>query len=234
MIIFAVDSSSASGSAAIWKDGTVLAESFCNVGLTHSETLMPLCDEVFRRSGIAPSEVDLYAVTGGPGSFTGLRIGMGIVKGLAFPTNAACAAVPTTEALAFGVCPTDRTVVSVLDARQKRVYAAAYDCSGTVPAPLFEDEVLTYDELAERFCEKKILLVGDAARLCYNTLSGKADVLLAADSNLYVHAACVAAAAKVYFDRGAVCGCAELAPKYIQMPQAERERLAREKQEAKQ
>ncbi|MEG2259910.1 MAG: tRNA (adenosine(37)-N6)-threonylcarbamoyltransferase complex dimerization subunit type 1 TsaB, partial [Oscillospiraceae bacterium] len=112
MIIFAVDSSSCAGSAAVYKDGTILAESFANVGLTHSETLMVLCDEVFRRSGIGPCDVDYFAVTSGPGSFTGLRIGMGTVKGMAFATRKPCVAVPTPEALACGLAPCDRLIVT--------------------------------------------------------------------------------------------------------------------------
>lgn len=234
MIIFAVDSSSCSGSAAVWRDGRILAESYCDVGLTHSETLLPLCDETFRRAGVRPDEVSLYAVTSGPGSFTGLRIGMGIVKGMAFARDTRCAAVPTLEALAYNFCPGDRIVVPLLDARRGRVYAAAYNCAGGTPVPLFENEVLPYGELAARLAGRRAVLVGDGAPLCYNELAGTGDFVLAGTGSLFVRAANVAAAAKARFDRGLTCGCDELAPEYIQLPQAERERLARENREEKQ
>ncbi len=232
MIIFAVDASSFSGSAAVWRDGDVLAESFCNVGLTHSETLLPLCDEVFSRAGITPADVDVFAVTDGPGSFTGLRIGMGVVKGMAFATGRSCVAVPTLEALAYGLCPNDRTVVTVLDARQKRVYAGAFDCSGDAPQALFTDEVVAIDDLPALLAGKRVLLVGDAARLCYTTMTAQ-DAAVAGQSNLCVRAANVAAAAKARYDHGLTCDCGDLAPRYIQLPQAERERLARQEGEEK-
>ena len=87
MIVFGVDSSAAAGSAAAVRDGEVLYEAFANEGLTHSETLLVRCDEVFRGTGIEPAQVDCFAVTAGPGSFTGLRIGLGLVKGMAFVRN---------------------------------------------------------------------------------------------------------------------------------------------------
>ena len=228
MIIFAVDSSSCSGSAAVWRDGEILAECFCNIGLTHSETLMPLCDQTLRLAGVGPDEIDLYAVTAGPGSFTGLRIGMGIVKGMAFVHDTPCVGVPTLEALAWGLCPCDRLVLPVLDARRRRVYAAGYDCGGETPRPLFENELLGYDQLAEKAGGKAAVLVGDAARLCYTSIADAGNFSLAAQSSLLVRAGNVAAAAKARFDRGLACGCGELAPIYIQLPQAERERLARQ------
>ena len=115
MIIFSLDSSSKSASAAVVRDGVILSESFANIGLTHSETLLELCDEALRRASVTPREVDFFAVTSGPGSFTGLRIGMGLIKGMAFATKKPCVGVPTFEALAFGVLGTKRTVVATCD-----------------------------------------------------------------------------------------------------------------------
>ncbi len=231
MTVFAVDSSSKAASAAILRDGTLLAESYADVGLTHSETLMELCDEVFRRTGLTPADVDYFAVTSGPGSFTGLRIGMGVVKGLAFAAGKPCVAVPTLEAAAWNAVPTPRTVVAVCDARRARVYCAAFCCERE-PERLFDDCVLTYDELAEKLAGQATLFVGDAAHLCYNELKGRLDCAAPPAPRALPRAGCAAYAAARLAGRGAAVEAAALVPSYIQIPQAERtlkERKEREK-----
>ncbi|MEG0913285.1 MAG: tRNA (adenosine(37)-N6)-threonylcarbamoyltransferase complex dimerization subunit type 1 TsaB [Oscillospiraceae bacterium] len=233
MIIFAVDSSSCAGSAAVYKDGTILAESFANVGLTHSETLMVLCDEVFRRSGIGPCDVDYFAVTSGPGSFTGLRIGMGTVKGMAFATRKPCVAVPTSEALACGLAPCDRLIVTALDARQKRVYASAFKAEGNCITQVLEDCVLTFDELFDRIKGSRVIFAGDASQLCDSALKGRLDMVLPSAANMFVRASSVAVAANLRIEKGLICSCSELAPTYLQQAQAERELLKKRNGEKK-
>ena len=226
MIIFAVDSSASAGSAALWRDGGIVSESYADLGRTHSETLMARCDEVFCKSGITPAQVDYYAVTSGPGSFTGLRIGMGTVKGLAFATGKPCVAVPTLEAMAYNVRGTDRTAVTVLDARRGRVYMAAFDAADNITR-LLQDSVVETAQLGDVFRDKKIILIGDAATMCYNKWHEKVNCVVADSEKLMPHASGAAYAAVGYINSGKAVSAAGLVAEYIQLPQAQRELLAR-------
>jgi tRNA threonylcarbamoyladenosine biosynthesis protein TsaB len=230
MIIFGVDSATRAGSAAVWQDGRLLAESYADVGLTHSETLMVLCDEVFRRAKLSPDEVDYYAVTSGPGSFTGLRIGMGTVKGLALATGKKCVAVSTLETLAWNVAPSDRTVVSVLDARRNRVYHAAFQVAEGFVNRQCEDGVVQVEALMAVHAGQRVVFIGDAAQMCYNTLRDSLDCVLPPIGNRLPRAAALCAAARHKIEQGAVLTAGQLKPDYIQIPQAERELKQRSKQ----
>ena len=231
MTVFAVDSSSKAASAALLCDGVLRAESYADVGLTHSETLLELCDEVFRRAKLTPADVDLFAVTAGPGSFTGLRIGMGIIKGMAFAADKPCVAVPTLEAVAFGMCPTDRVVVPVCDARRGRVYCGAFRCDGE-PERLFDDCVLTYAELGEKLAGQRVLFAGDAAQACCRELGGVLDGAVPSPARALPRAGCAAVAAVRLAGRGAAVGAGALKPSYLQISQAERtQKEKKEKQE---
>lgn len=220
MTVFAVDASSVSASAAILRDGEITAECFANVGLTHSETLLPICDETFKRAGISPADVGYFAVTSGPGSFTGLRIGMGTVKGLAFAAKKPCVAVPTFEALAYGMLGSDRTVVTVSDARRSRVYCATFSCEKEVNR-LTEDAILTLDELGESLLGKSVLFVGDAAEICYNNLRDRLDCVRLGASQRLLRAASVADAALLHIQNGDTTDANGLVPCYVQLPSAE-------------
>lgn len=220
MIIFSLDSSSKSASAAVVRDGVILSESFANIGLTHSETLLELCDEALRRASVTPREVDFFAVTSGPGSFTGLRIGMGLIKGMAFATKKPCVGVPTFEALAFGVLGTKRTVVATCDARRGRVYCAAFSAEKKVER-IFDDCVLSLDELCEKLQGKQVVFVGDAAEICYNHMNDKIDCARVSGGSVMVRAGNVGLSAIGYIQTGATVDAAELKPSYVQLTQAE-------------
>ncbi len=224
MIIFSVDSSSAAGSAALLEDGRIVYEAYANEGLTHSETLLVRCDEVFRRTGKAPSDVDVWAVTSGPGSFTGLRIGMGLVKGLAFPGGKECCPVPTFDALAQAAAGTGRDLLTVLDARQKRAYYAAYRILDGIPVRLCPDGLLPIGELRERCAElglRSPLVVGDIAEaVCAVLEDGEA----CPEELRFVHAGQAGRVAARLAAEGKTCSAAELAPFYLQPSQAERNR----------
>lgn len=224
MTIFALDSATAAGSAAIVRDDRIICEQISDGTNPHSVALMPLCDAVFRQADAVPQDIDCYAVSVGPGSFTGLRIGMGIIKGLAFAAGKPCAGVSTLEALARGLDRSQQTAVAVLDARQGRVYTAGFALNQNVER-LCPDGVLYIDELAERYSGQSVLFVGDAAELCYNRLKDRIDCRLASPEFLYPRASCVArvAAAQDQFESAAA-----LRPVYLQLPQAERQRLQRE------
>ncbi len=126
MNILGLDTSAVTASAAVMRGGVIAGQvSFTN-GLTHSQTLMPMVDYVLEGAGLAVSDIDLFAVSSGPGSFTGLRIGVGTVKGLAYACGRSCAGVSTLKALAHNIAPTDRLIVPIMDARRGQVYTAVY------------------------------------------------------------------------------------------------------------
>ena len=126
MNILAIDTAGKTAAVAVMRDDTLLYEMASNTGLTHSETLLPMVDTALKACGLTLAQLDLYAVTNGPGSFTGLRIGLAAVKGLAFPRETLCAPVSTLEALAAAHTG-EGTVLCALDARRAQVYSAAFD-----------------------------------------------------------------------------------------------------------
>lgn len=231
MIICALDSCSAAGSAAVLQDGALLHEAFAKEGLTHSETLLVRCDESFRAAGLTPADADLFAVTSGPGSFTGLRIGMGLIKGLAFPKNVPCVPVPTFEALAEALRERDGDLLTVLDARQKRVYYAAFRVKDGVIERLCEDGLLPLTELAGRCAElglDKPLAVGEMAEAAAAAVPG----CEACEERFRdVRAGMVGRAALRLFREGKACSAAALTPFYLQPSQAERTRKENEEKQ---
>ena len=223
MKVFCIDSASAAGSAALWCDGEVLFESYKNEGLTHSQTLMLRCDEVFAATGTAPADVDVFAVTAGPGSFTGLRIGIGTVKGMAFAAGKPCCAVTSFEALAEAAKAEAETILTVLDARQKRVYCAAFRMENGVPVQVMQDSLLPIAQLEAALGEAGIVcpyVVGDAAEAVCAAL-GEA-VVLSPEAYRDIHAGAAAGAAARKAQAGGLCSASELRPGYLQLSQAER------------
>ncbi len=132
MNILAVETSAITASAAVMKDGLIAGEASFTNGLTHSQTIMPMVDYVLKGAGLTVKDIDLFAVSSGPGSFTGLRIGVGTVKGLAYACGKNCAGVSTLKALAMNIAPTDMTIVPIMDARRSQVYTASYRYNNNV------------------------------------------------------------------------------------------------------
>lgn len=170
MNILAVDTAGKTLGVALMQDEHLLYECSLDAGHTHSETLMPLVDHCLRLCGMKCADIDLYAVNAGPGSFTGLRIGLAAVKGLAFAHNTPCAPVSTLEALAYAHSG-EGTVVCALDARRAQVYSAAFDLA--THQRLMEDGARAVKDLASfvQNCKKPVFFVGDGAALCYNEYS---------------------------------------------------------------
>ncbi|MBQ4094559.1 MAG: tRNA (adenosine(37)-N6)-threonylcarbamoyltransferase complex dimerization subunit type 1 TsaB [Oscillospiraceae bacterium] len=228
MKVFCVDSASAAGSAALWCDGEVLFESYKNEGLTHSQTLMLRCDEVFAQTGTRPADVDVFAVTCGPGSFTGLRIGIGTVKGLAFVGDKPCCAVSSFEALAEAAKDEADTILTVLDARQKRVYCAAFRVENGVPVQVMENGLLPISQLAEALDSAGVvrpLVVGDAADAVCAALG---DAVIPSDAaHRDIHAAAAVRVAARKAQAGDTCCASALRPLYLQLSQAERNLAAK-------
>lgn len=168
MNILAVDAAGKTAAVAVLRDEALPCELFCDNGMTHSETLLPMIDEALTRCGLTVADIDLFGVTAGPGSFTGLRIGLAAVKGLALPAQTPCAGVSTLEALAYGVCGTG-TVIGALDARRGQVYWAAFDAQTHARLTPDTAEPVTALENFVKECKKPLLFVGDGAMLCYNS-----------------------------------------------------------------
>ncbi|WP_050698418.1 tRNA (adenosine(37)-N6)-threonylcarbamoyltransferase complex dimerization subunit type 1 TsaB [Anaeromassilibacillus senegalensis] len=227
MKILAIDSSASAASAAIVEDGKILGECYTNTRLTHSQTLMPMVQGVLECARVPLESIDLFAVSAGPGSFTGVRIGVASVKGLAMAQEKPCAGVSTLEAMARNLAHLDGIICAVMDARCSQVYNALFEARNGKLNRLTEDRALAIAALAEELQEygqKPVFLVGDGAKLCYNEEKIKAlGAILPPEPLLYQRAWGVAEAAKDLFQRKETLTAAALAPVYLRLPQAERE-----------
>ncbi len=232
MYILGVESSAVSASAALLKDGKLIGETYINAGLTHSQTLMTLIDSTLKNAGITFKEVDIVAVAYGPGSFTGIRIGVSAVKGLCFVNNTPCYGISTLEGLAncadiesFIICP-------VMDARCMQVYTALFEKQNGEIVRLTDDTPMKLEELAETLkkYDKKILLLGDGADIAYKFLSEKCEnVYVFSEVFKYQHACGIATAAQKKYNKGiSPVNSEELLPVYLRLSQAERELKSRE------
>ncbi len=227
MKILAVDSSAKSGSVAILEDGKNIAEFYINAKLTHSQTLMPMIEWALKSTNLKTQDIDCFAVSVGPGSFTGLRIGISCVKGLAFAENKPCVAVSTLEGLSRNISQPS-VICSVMDARCSQVYTAQFEFDGENYTRLTPDEAISVSELKEKLkkIEKNIILVGDGAQMCYNVLKDTCKNLTISSENVRFQRAF--GVAQVAFDevhRGNTISSDSLVPIYLRLPQAERELL---------
>ena len=227
MNILAIDTAGRTAAVAVVQDDTLLYESFCNTGFTHSETLLPMIDTALKTCGLTTGDLDLYGVTAGPGSFTGLRIGLAAVKGLAFTKNTPCAGVSTLAALACGLTG-EGTVLAALDARRGQIYGAAFDLA--THARLTPDDAAPVEDFTEFVsnCKKPLFFVGDGAALCYNTFERIPGVLPCPPVLRGARGAGVALAAQKMWREGKAAAPAALLPSYHRLSQAERERAERE------
>ena len=230
MKILALETSAKSVSTAVLDDGVVLASAYQNTGLTHSRTLMPLVDAMLKNSDIRLEEIGLVAVAAGPGSFTGLRIGVSAAKGLAWTLDLPCCAVSTLEAMAQNLSHMDATVICAMDARRNQVYNAVFSAHGGTLDRLTPDRAIGLPELAAELKndEKEKIVVGDGAKLCYTYLQENGIPCRMAPAGLIMqNAVGVAQAAGEMAARGETVSARELIPNYLRLSQAERERLAK-------
>lgn len=231
MKILALESSALAASVAVTEDETLLAQSFQNSGLTHSCTLMPLCRDLLDHLGMTLSEIDLIAVAAGPGSFTGLRIGVSTAKGLAFAAGKPCCGVSTLEAMAYSVAHMGGELCPVMDARRNQVYNARFRAAGEYPIRLTEDRAIGIEALCEEIKaegKKPQIVVGDGAGLCYNAFQERSLTAILPPPYLRLQTAWGVARAALEQARAGQCvAAAELRPNYHRLSQAERERAER-------
>lgn len=224
MLILALDSSAAPASAALLEDDKILSEFYINTKQTHSQTLMPMVDAVLKLSQKTLGDLDCIAVAAGPGSFTGVRIGVSCVKGLAMTRNIPCAGVSTLRAMAENAKGMNCIVCAVMDARCGQVYNAMFRVNGGMIERLCEDRALPISKLYTE-CEaygEKLMLVGDGAALCHKTFAGFGAKVLQPQLQ-YQRASGVAFAAKELLEAGQTVTPDALMPVYLRLPQAERE-----------
>lgn len=205
-------------------------------GRSHTEVFIPLIHTLLDSCGVTIDEIGLFACTNGPGSFTGVRIGVSVIKGLAFGRNVPCAAVSSLEALAENLSPLDGLLCPLMDARRNQVYNALFEMKDGTLTRLTPDRALSIDalckEIKETYGGRPIRLVGDGTQVAYPALmEAGLTVLPTPDGIALQSAAAVGRCALRQFMAKEVTNDLDLSPFYLRMPQAERERLERSNQE---
>ena len=226
MKILALDSSATAASVAIVEGESIIGQFFINTKLTHSQTLMPMIQSLLDCTCTKIEDIDLFAVCVGPGSFTGIRIGVSAVKGIAMALNKPCVGVSTLDAMSYNLMGSDCIVCAVMDARCNQVYTATYDIKEGNINKLNKDCAISIDELGNNLkaFDKKIIFIGDGAELCYNKMYQKCpNIYLAVEHLRYQNAVGVAYAGLKLYNQGKSISAAELMPVYLRPPQAERE-----------
>ena len=231
MLILAFETSAKAGSVALMENGNLLGEFYQNTGLTHSQTVMVMAEQLLKNCGKAPADLTAVAVAAGPGSFTGVRIGVAAAKGLAWGGELPLYGVSTLEAMALQRGIYDGYVLPVMDARRSQVYNAIFLAEAGKLTRVTEDRAISLAELGEELknCKKPVFLVGDGSILCYNTLKDTLpDLILPPEHLQHQRAAGVALAAEQAIAAGEPGNAGELTPNYLRLSQAERERLSKE------
>lgn len=231
MKILAMDTSSQAASCALLDDERPLGIFYIDAKLTHSQTIMPMVESCLSACQQKLKDVDLFVVSNGPGSFTGLRIGTAAVKGMAHGLKKECIGISTLEGLAYNMIGHSGIVCAVMDARCNQVYTALLDLDNDM-SRITEDMAIPLDELHEilKKQEKNVVLVGDGAVLCYNSIVGQdgfAHVKLAPAHQRLQNAYSVGLAAlRSHLQEAAPA--ADLVPTYLRLPQAQRELMKKQ------
>lgn len=230
MKLLAVDSSTAKATVALYADGKIAEKIEITDSKTHSETLVPMIQQVLEKAGVKPGDVDYYAASIGPGSFTGLRIGVVTIKSIAMAVNKPCIAVPTLDALAYNGLGFDGIICSLIDARNDQVFAAIYESGVEMPKRLSEYMAKSINELADDLkllaSGRRVLLVGDGAEKHVSYLTEQLqDVAscceLAPLEKRLADSASVAFVAAFMAQKGQVTESDVLAPEYLRKSSAE-------------
>lgn len=234
MRILAFETSAKSAAVAIVQNGALLGEYFQNSGQTHSRTLMQMAEDLLKNCDITAADIDAVACAAGPGSFTGVRIGMAAAKGFAWGREVPLIGVSTLEAMVRGIACADGVYCAAMDARRSQVYTATFECCDGKLTRLTQDAAISIEELGSilEMIEKDKFLVGDGAALCYNTLSEMQSSLHLMPEHLRMQrAAGVALLAWDRIQNGQVIPAQEVVPNYLRLSQAERERLKKSEME---
>jgi len=228
MKILGLECSAGPASVAIIEDGKIIGSNYVNIKTTHSQTLMPMVDSLLKTTNTPLSSIDAIAIAAGPGSFTGIRIGISAVKGLAASSSIPCIAISTLEAMAESYTGQDCIVCAAMDARCNQVYNALFKIEKGVITRLCEDRALMCSELCEELkayaqSELSIIVTGDGADLFYNFATDIANITLSPALTRYQNAVGVCLAAQKAYNNNQTLSPEQLLPVYLRLPQAERE-----------
>ena len=232
MLTLAFETSAKAASVALTENGKLLGESYQNTGLTHSQTLMVMAEDLLKQCGKTVEDVTALAVAEGPGSFTGVRIGVAAAKGFAWGRQIPCYGISTLEAMAVSLGIYQGYVCPVMDARRSQVYNALFYVNQGQIQRVKEDRAIALAELSDELktLEGPIYLVGDGSNLTHKTLAGEIPALiLPPEHRMHQRAIGVALLAESKAIAGESGDGAALQPNYLRLSQAERERMEREK-----
>ncbi len=230
MLLLAFETSAKAASVALFRDGTLLGEHFQNTAVTHSQTLLVMAQELIAQCGYTKDDITAVAVAEGPGSFTGIRIGVAAAKGFAWGREIPCYGVSTLEAMARTLGIFEGTVCAVMDARRAQVYNALFSVKNGEISRLTEDRAIALSDLQAELqtLSGRIDLVGDGSCLCHSTLA-MPDLILPPEHRMHQRASGVGLAALGKIAENAPGDGAALTPNYLRLSQAERERLEKTK-----
>ena len=230
-MLLAFETSAKAASVALFDGKKLLGESYQNTGLTHSQTLLLMAEDLMKNCGVTVNDLTGVAVAAGPGSFTGVRIGVSAAKGLAWGREIPCFGVSTLEAMALGLGIQEGYILPTMDARRAQVYTALFSVKNGVLTRIFEDQAIALAELKEKLpTDMPIFLVGDGSSLTYNTLSQEIpSLLMPPEHKMHQRAVGVGLAALAAIARGEKGDGETLTPNYLRLSQAERERLEKMK-----
>lgn len=221
MKILAIDTSTTHSSCAVMEDNNIVGDFSINQSMSHNEILLVMVDEVLKKLNIDIEDIDLFVAVTGPGSFTGIRIGVTVVKALAMALNKPIVAVNTLEALSFGVF-SDKKKIPLIDARGERVYYGVYE--GINNKNIVAPALLTIDELLEEFSDKgEFVFVGDCVNLYKDRIleNKNFEITPACLNSCISRNACVIGKHK--FESGDISDCFNLSPEYVRLSQAQRD-----------
>ena len=228
MRILAFETSAKAASVALLQDGVLLGEYMQNSGQTHSRTIMQMAQDLLKNCDLTAKDVDAVACAAGPGSFTGVRIGLAAAKGFAWGREISLVGVSTLEAMARVVALADGVYCAAMDARRNQVYTAVFQVENGVFHRLMDDSAISVEELGETLAALNgpKYLVGDGAVLCHKNLSEMVSGLRLLPEHLRMQRASgTALLAWEQLQAGTVTPAADVTPNYLRLSQAERERL---------
>ena len=228
MLLLAFETSAKAASVALFEGEKLLGEIYQNTGLTHSQTLLVMAEYLLKQCGKSAAEITDVAVAAGPGSFTGVRIGVAAAKGFAWGAQLPCWGTSTLEAMALSLGVSQGYVCCAMDARRSQVYNALFYINQGAMERITPDRAIALAELATELekLDGSIYLVGDGAMLTHKTLGGQiSSLILPPEHRMHQRAAGVGLAALAMMSRGESADANALSPNYLRLSQAERERM---------
>ena len=230
MLLLAFETSAKAAGAALFDENKLLAECYQNTGMTHSQTLLVMAEDLLKQIGKTAADVTAVAVAAGPGSFTGVRIGVAAAKGFAWAKELPCYGVSTLEAMALSLGIFEGTVCACMDARRAQVYNGLFSVKNGEISRISEDRAISIADLSAELqnIQGPIYLVGDGAELVKRTLTDLPDLILPAEHRRHQRATGVGLAALKQIAAGMDADPNALTPNYLRLSQAERERMERQ------